>query len=268
VDIQGKSALVTGSGYGIGRAIARRLAAEGARVVVNDISEEYGRGTIQLIKASGGTAEFIQADVAREDEAGRMIGFAMETFGRLDILVNNAANEVVPPFFPGAPADRWRRTVEVCLLGTMSATQHAVDAMSRQGGGAVVNLSSLAGIGFGPHDSPEYAAAKAGIMRFTAALAPLGERMNIRVNCIAPNWVATENVLRLVNTLSDEQRGAWHCPPIEELTRPEDIADAVVYLINEDSLAGRVILCDERDSRWIVPTDALSGVFALSERLQ
>jgi NAD(P)-dependent dehydrogenase (short-subunit alcohol dehydrogenase family) len=150
----------------------------------------------------------------------------------------------------------------------MHATQSAITSMTGRGGGVIVNLSSLAGIGFHAHDSPEYAAAKAGIMRFTATLAPLRERLNIRVNCIAPNWVATEKVLGLVRQLGTEQRTSWHCPPIEDLTRPEDIADAVVYFIRDDSLAGRVMLCDERDSRWLVPTDALAGLFALSERLQ
>ncbi len=263
MDTQGKVALVTGAGSGIGRGIARRLAEEGAPVAVNDIDEARGEETVRMIAHAGGKAAFVRADVGVEDDVRLMIGF-----GGLDILVNNAANDIQPPFYPMANADSWRRTLEVCLFGTMMATQHAMDAMSERGGGAIVNVSSLAGIGFGMHDSPEYAAAKAGIMRLTAALAPLWERMNIRVNCIAPNWVTTEKVLALVRQLSDEQRTSWHCPPIDDMTRPEDIADAVVYFVRDDSLSGRVMLCDERDSRWLVPTDALAGLFALSERLQ
>ena len=154
-----------------------------------------------------------------------------ETFGGLDILVNNAANEIQPPFYPAANAGAWRRTLDVCLIGTMIATQQSVKAMSERGGGAIVNLSSMAGVGFTTHDSPEYAAAKAGIMRFTATLAPLKERSNIRVNCIAPNWVATEKVRSFVPHLSAEQRAAWYCPTIEDMAQPEDIADAAVYLI-------------------------------------
>ncbi|MGH2404995.1 MAG: SDR family NAD(P)-dependent oxidoreductase, partial [bacterium] len=156
--------------------------------------------------------------------------------------------------------------VDVCLLGTMSATQQAIKAMSERGGGAIVNLSSMAGVGFTPHDSPEYAAAKAGIMRFTATLAPLKERLNVRVNCIAPNWVATEKVRSFVPQLSAEQRAAWYCPMVEDMARPEDIADAAVYFIRDDSLAGRVMLCDERDSRWLLPVD--TNLFTLGERLQ
>ena len=235
---------------------------------MHDVHAEHGRDTVRVIEEGGGTAAFVHADVASEDGVERMISFAKETFGGLDILVNNAANEIDPPFFPIADADRWRRTLEVCLYGVMITTQQAIRPVSERGGGAIVNLTSMAGVGFGPHDSPEYAAAKAGIMRLTAALAPLGERMNIRVNCIAPNWVTTEKVLGLVQQLSAEQRTSWHCPPIDDMTRPEDIADAVVYFVKNDSLTGRVMLCDERDSRWLVPTDALSGLFSLSERLQ
>ncbi len=266
MDIQGKVALVTGSGSGIGRGTALRLATEGGRVVVNDIDDLHGAETVSLIEAAGGKAAFINADVSGEDEVRRMMSFAHERFGGLDILVNNAANEIEPPFYPDASSDRWRRTLEVCLFGVMNATQQAIKPMTERGGGAIVNLSSMAGVGFSRHDSPEYAAAKAGIMRLTATLASLKERTNIRVNCIAPNWVATGKVRSFVPQLTAEQRAAWHCPAIEDMARPEDIADAVVYFIREDSLAGRVMLCDERDSRWLIPVGA--DFFAIAKRLQ
>lgn len=253
--ISGRVALVTGGGYGIGRGIARRLAAEGARVVVNDIDDEHGAETLGLIESAGGTAAFVHADVASEDGVERMISFAKETFGGLDILVNNAANEIEPPFFPIAAADRWRRTLDVCLFGVMIATQQAIDAMSERGGGAIVNLSSMAGVGFTPHDAPEYAAAKAATMRLTATLAPLKERLNIRVNCIAPNWVATEKVLAFVPHLSEEQRAAWWVPDMDAMATPEDIAEAVVQLVADDSLSGRVMLYGKRGKKWLVPAD-------------
>ena len=121
MEIAGKVALITGSGTGIGRAIALRLAQEGAHVVVNDIDEPHGAETVGMISEAGGKAALVLADVSRDDDMGRMSSFAEEAFGGLDILVNNAANEIEPPFFPDASADSWRRTIEVCLLGTMSA---------------------------------------------------------------------------------------------------------------------------------------------------
>jgi NAD(P)-dependent dehydrogenase (short-subunit alcohol dehydrogenase family) len=118
-----------------------------------------------------------------------------------------------------------------------------------------VNLSSMAGVGFTSHDFPEYAAAKAGIMRFTSTLAPLKERLNIRVNCIAPNWVATEKVRSYVPQLTAQQRADWWVPDIDVMATPEDIADAVVQLVGDDSLYGRVMLYGKRGKKWLVPVD-------------
>ncbi|MGH9202277.1 MAG: SDR family NAD(P)-dependent oxidoreductase [Vicinamibacterales bacterium] len=255
MEIDGKIALVTGAGYGIGRAIARRLAQERAHVVVNDIDGTLGAETVRMIEDAGDKAAFVLADVSRDDDVRRMIAFAEETFGGLDILVNNAANEIQPPFYPHASADGWRRTLEVCLYGTMIATQEAIKSMSERGGGVIVNLSSMAGVGFSLHDSPEYASAKAGIMRFTATLAPLKDRSNIRVNCIAPNWVATEKVLAYVPHLTAEQRADWWVPDPDVMATPEDIAEAVVQLVQNDSLVGRAMLYGERGKKWLVPAD-------------
>jgi NAD(P)-dependent dehydrogenase (short-subunit alcohol dehydrogenase family) len=266
MDLRGKVALVTGGGYGIGRGIACRLADAGAAVVVNDIDEAHGRETVGMIGAAGGTGAFIRADVSRADEVRSMIAFAGETFGGLDILVNNAANEIQPPFYPTASADGWRRTLDVCLYGTMTATQEAIKPMSERGGGVIVNLSSMAGVGFTPHDSPEYAAAKAGIMRFTATLAPLKERLNIRVNCIAPNWVATEKVRAFVPHLSPEQCADWWVPEMDVMATPEDIADAVEWLMEDESLCGRAILYGTRGKKWLVPVEL--DLIDLSERVQ
>jgi NAD(P)-dependent dehydrogenase (short-subunit alcohol dehydrogenase family) len=116
----------------------------------------------------------------------------------------------------------------------MLATQLAVAAM--RDGGTIVNVSSVAGLGYGPHDSPEYAAAKAGLIRFTAAL---GERLGVRVNCVVPHWIATEHVLRTIAGMSREERS--HVP--EQLNDPEEIADIVVRFVRDDELSGRVIVC-------------------------
>jgi NAD(P)-dependent dehydrogenase (short-subunit alcohol dehydrogenase family) len=253
MEMREKVALVTGAGYGIGRGIARRLAEDGALVVVNDVDTARGAETVGLIEDAGGKADFVRADVSQENDVARMISFATETFGGLDVLVNNAANEIQPPFYPIASADDWRRTLDVCLFGTMTATQQAIRAMSERGGGAIVNLSSMAGVGFTPHDSPEYAAAKAAIMRFTATLAPLKDRLNIRVNCIAPNWVATEKVLAYVPHLTAEQRAAWWVPEVDMMATPEDIAAAVVQLVQDESLFGRAMLYGQRGKKWLVP---------------
>ncbi len=264
MDIEGRVALVTGAGDGIGRAVALRLGREGAAVVVNDIDDQRGPETARQIEIAGGRAGFVHADVSLEPDVQTMITFAEDTFGGLDILVNNAAPSIDPPFFPSADADRWRRTLDVCLLGVMFGIQHGLAALQKRGGGAVVNISSMAGIGFESHDAPEYAAAKAAIVRLTATLAPLKGRASVRVNCICPNWVATEKVRGFVPQLTPEMRVAWHVPDLDEMARPEDIAAAVIRLVQDDNLAGRTMLYDRPGECLLIPADL--DLFALSEK--
>ncbi len=132
------------------------------------------------------------------------------------------------------------RMLEVNLRGVLLGTQHAIDAMRESGGGVIINVSSMAGMGLGPHPAPVYAASKAAVVRFSAALAPLGRRMRIRINCICPDWVDTPMVQRTRAELSPEE---WQAiaPPV--MTPPEEIAAAVVRIIVDESLAGRVMLC-------------------------
>ena len=252
MEIEGKVALVTGAGAGIGEAIALRLAQEGAAVVVNDIDERSGANAVRAIEAAGGRAAFVRADVGRVEDVPAMVAFGGEAFGGLDILVNNAG-VVVDPSFPEAAPERWMRVLDVNLRGVMLATQHAVEAMRERGGGVIVNISSGAGFGYGPHPDPEYAASKAGVIKFTATLASLHDELNIRVNCICPGWVDTPMSRRTITAMPAERR-ATAVPPV--LSSPEEIADAVVALIRDDALAGRVMLCFEGQPRELVP---LSG---------
>ncbi len=251
MEIRDKVALVTGAGSGIGRATALRLAREGAAVVVADIDEEGGRETVRQIEATGGRVAFVRADVASETDVRAMVGVAGETFGGLDILVNNAGIVVSPPF-PEAEPERWAPVLDVNLRGVILGTQYGIEAMRKRGSGVIVNISSGAGIGYGPHGSPVYAASKAGVMRFSAALAPLKDGMNIRVNCICPGWVDTPMVQRTRAERSPEE---WQAIAPAVMLQPEEIADAVVQFIRDDALAGRVMLCYEGEPRRLVPVE-------------
>ncbi len=238
MEVRDRVAIVTGGGGGgTGRAIALRLASGGATVVVADIDEEGGAETVRQIDASGGTAAFVPADVIREDDVNRMVSFAESAFGGLDILVNNAG--LTPePHFPDAPVEHWSRYLDLNLRGPMLAIQCALEPMTRRGAGAIVNIASVAGFGFAPHSSPEYAAAKAGLIRLTATLAPLAERANVRVNCIIPNWIGTDEVRAEIAAMSPDERAGVP----DELTPPEDIADAVARFVDDETMAGRVLL--------------------------
>jgi NAD(P)-dependent dehydrogenase (short-subunit alcohol dehydrogenase family) len=242
--IKGAVALITGAGSGIGRATARRLARDGASVAVNDIDDRGVRDTVRLIEETGGHAMPIVADVGNDTDVRRMISHAREHFGRLDILVNNAgvveAGNAQRVVFPELVPERWMRTLDINVRGVLLGTQHAIAVMREQGGGVIINISSMAGIGTGPHPAPVYAASKAAVVRFSSALGPLGRRLNIRVNCICPDWVDTPMVQRARAEMSSEE---WQAIAPSVMTQPEEIAEAVVRIINDDSLAGRVMLC-------------------------
>jgi NAD(P)-dependent dehydrogenase (short-subunit alcohol dehydrogenase family) len=227
VEIRGKAAVVTGGSRGIGRAITERLAEEGADVLVVDMEEPAG-------------AAFFRADVTRQDDVERMIAEAKRRFGALDILVNNVGN-YEEPVFPEAPIEHWTRNLDLNLRSVMLGVHFAVQALAKRGGGAIVSIASSAGLGFAPHPGPEYAAAKAAVMRLTACLAPLAER-GIRVNCVCPHTVATEAVRETIDQLRSEGHALpWDLEGV--LLEPEEVAGAVVDLIQDDTLAGRIMVC-------------------------
>jgi NAD(P)-dependent dehydrogenase (short-subunit alcohol dehydrogenase family) len=253
--LQDKVAIVTGAGKGIGRVIAARLAREGAAAIVADVDECGGLETVRQIDVAGGCAAYVWTDMAVEAAVRAMIAFAEEYFGGLDILVNNAG--IAPePYFPTADPTHWGRTLDVNLRGTMLGVQFGAQAMSKRGGGVIVNIASMAGIGYRAYDAPEYAASKAGIVRLTAALGSLKEEMGVRVNCICPGWVETPDVKRFLATTTLEERKALAFPPPPVLIQPEQIADAVLMFVRQDSLAGRVMIWPDGELWRLVPIGA------------
>jgi NAD(P)-dependent dehydrogenase (short-subunit alcohol dehydrogenase family) len=224
--INGKVAVVTGAAVGIGRAIAQRLADEGATVVLADIDVTGGEETRALI---GDAASFVETDMRDDAAVADLLSC------RPQILVNNAGGGAqLQPCFPAADPARWTASLELNLRAPMLATQLALAPMRSAGGGCVINVGSTAGLGYGDHVSPEYSAAKAALLRFTTTLAPLRESHNVRVNCVVPDWVATERGIAEYEALPERERGPTQVP-LETLT------DTVVELITDDSLAGQAV---------------------------
>ncbi len=239
MNIHGKVAIVTGSGgLGSGRAEARRLAHEGAAVVVSDVNEQGGRETVRLIAADGGRAAFFRADMSIDAEVRALIDFAVTTFGGLDILINNAS----APYHIGKPLEWWFEPIQVDLLGTMSTIRYAIPIMRGRGGGAIVNIGSTSALGHGRKHSgsPAYDVGKAAVTRLTTTLGWLREKDNIRVNCFVPDWVAVPEVLEYWNSLTPDERRELDVP--EVLTTLDEVCDAVPELITNDELAGRIMV--------------------------
>jgi len=249
MQIAGKAAIVTGSGAaGCGRAIARRLASIGAALVVTDINESGCEQTVRQIQSEGGKAAFLRADVRSQDEVHNLIDFAETTFGPLGIYVNNASG---PEHRFDQPLEYWSETVQTEFLGTIYGTRLAIDAMRRSGGGAIVNMSSISALWHGRKGgSLSYDAAKAGILRLTTGLAFLAKE-NIRVNCFAPGWIASEQVRSFWDPLTPEQRKEYGAPA--RLLQLDEVAAAVVCLATDESLAGRVLVWWSEDAPGLIP---------------
>jgi NAD(P)-dependent dehydrogenase (short-subunit alcohol dehydrogenase family) len=239
MDVHGLTALVTGGAAGIGAGIAERLAAEGMDVVVADLDREAGAGTAAGI---GGT--FVQADVATEAGVLCAVDAALRRPGRLGVLVSNAGGFAEPCF----PAAGWGYTLDLNLRGVMLAAQLVREPMAAGGGGAIITVASVAGLGTTSHDCPEYAVAKAGVIRFTACLAPWRDSIGVRANCICPGLVDTPSSRRSRALLTPEQRA--ELPPA--LT-PADMGDAAMRFLGDDTLAGRIMVCKGGEPGRLLP---------------
>jgi NAD(P)-dependent dehydrogenase (short-subunit alcohol dehydrogenase family) len=249
--LKGRTAIVTGSGgTGCGRAIALRLAKEGASVVVSDTNVAGGEETLHLIQSSGGRAVFCRADVRQEAEVRDLLAFAAKQPGIPGVLVNNAS----APFSHGYELDHWLRTVETDFVGPLLTTRYAIETMRAMGsGGAIINIASISALWHGRRTdaaAPAYDAAKAGLLRLTTGLVGLAKTDNIRVNCLAPGWIATDGPRQYWESLTPEQRAQLGVPA--SLLTTDQIAAAVLRLATDESLAGRVVVWWSDDNPKLV----------------
>ena len=238
MEIEGKSAVVSGGGSGIGRATCVALASRGAKVIVADIDDAGGRQTVETIGAAGGIAVFRHCDVTQTEDLAGTMASAVEHFGSLDIVFNNAGIGGEDLFAEEMQA--WTKIVDINLMAVIDATRIAVREMKRARGGVVVNTASMGGLLPMP-GSPVYAATKAGVINFSRSLAYLAMENNIRVNAVCPTFTDTPLVRR-----SGDERVEEMKRQIGGILQPEDIAAGVIELVEDDSRAGAIMRCTIR----------------------
>ncbi len=240
--LEGQVALVTGSAAGVGRATAIMLAKQGVDVAVNyTVSEAEAKQTAAEIEALGRRALLVRADVSKDAEVTAMVERIVERFGRLDILVNNAATTVMVPFknLDGITEEAWDRVFDVNVKGVFFCSRAAAKVMLDSGGGCIVNVSSAAGLHASGSSIP-YAASKSAVISLTKTMA-LGLAPTIRVNCVAPSFINTRwNAPRPEMAPRIRER-----TPLKRIAEPEDIAEVILALIASASfVTGQVVEAD------------------------
>ncbi len=247
MNLDGKAAIVTGGGTGVGRATALRLAERGCSVLVNySRSQEAAEEVAEQVRARGVAGVAVQGDVAVDADCRALVKRAVADFGQLDVLVNNAGTTA---FVPHAELDKvtdehWSRILDVNLKGPFQCARAAKAALEAGEGGAVVNVSSVAGV-VGTGSSIPYCASKAGLNILTVILARvLGPK--VRVNAVAPGFIDGEWLRQGLGPAYDAIKGAMEArSPLGKVCTPEDVRDAILSLLEgSDLVTGQVLLCD------------------------
>jgi NAD(P)-dependent dehydrogenase (short-subunit alcohol dehydrogenase family) len=244
-ELTGKVALVTGSGRGLGRACAQTFAREGARVVVADINPEGGEETVELIRASGGDATFVRADISRPDEVEAMVRTAVQTYGGLDCAINNAIYNINRHPLADIDDDAWNRALAVNFTGVFLCMKYEIKAMLERGGGAIVNIGS------GNEHSAKpglawYLGAKQGVYGMTKIAALDYARQNIRINAVGPGtmWTPAMREQAEMNPKHIEMLQGYS--PLGRIAEPEEVAEAAIWLCTSKAsyVLGHTLVAD------------------------
>ncbi len=230
--LKDKVAIITGAASGIGKATAKLFAEHGAKVVVADIDENGGNQTVTDIQDAGNEAIFIQTDVTIKADTEQMVAQTLKNYDKLDTLLNSAGIAMRLPVAE-LPEEDWHRCLDVNLNGVFLCAKAAIPAMQKNGGGSIINMSSIYGI-VGADVRAAYVASKGAVTNLTRGMALDYAEDNIRVNCICPGFVETPLVAGVIKT-PDEYQKLANKHPMRRLAQPEEIAYGALYLASDES---------------------------------
>ncbi len=232
--LDGKVALVTGGASGIGRATALMFTREGAKLIVADTNTDGGQQTVHMITENGGEATFVQVDVTNAAQIEAMISKTVEIYGKLDCSFNNAGTEgtTMVSTIDYQEAD-WNRVLSINLTGVWLCMKYELQQMLKQGGGAIVNTASVAGLVGSRGAGSAYAASKHGVVGLTKTAALEYAKQGIRVNCVCPGVIRTPMMERMLTRTPELEQQYIAAEPIGRLGRPEEIAESVVWLCSD-----------------------------------
>ena len=240
-----KVAVVTGGSVGIGRAVALALAEEGAAVVIGDLLVKEGREVESLINSSGGQCLFVRTDVAGEADCKGLVEAAVSRFGALDCAVNNAGLEQSGRPIVESTPEEFDRIMHINVMGVLMGMKHQIPALVRRGGGAIVNIASIAGlVGFA--GAPVYVASKHAVIGLTKTAALECAPRNVRVNAVCPGAIQTDMIERFIHRDPAQRAAMTAAHPMGRFGRPEEIAGAVLWLCSAESafVTGQSIVAD------------------------